>query len=362
MPDAPLRIGILGCGNIAAQFADDASTCQRARVVACGSRSRATAETFAALHGPPAGDLRPHGSYDALLADPEVEAVYLTLPNTLHRTWTERALAAGKHVLCEKPMALTSADAEAMFAAADQSGRLLVEAYMYRAHPLTAAVGDAIRGGVIGEVRLIRTSFCYATSRIDGNIRFDPSLGGGALWDIGGYCVSYARLLARLSGGDGKAAIEPDAFTVHAHRHATGVDDYAAGTLSFDAGRVLATFTCGMTAQADNVLHVGGTTGYLDVPVPWKPRGKTSHYRVRGQTPPKMDGVNRPSRSAAPDGVVRIKEPGALYAMEADAFANAARAYEAGELDDADLFMPRADSLGNVRLLEAMQRAVTRIA
>ncbi|MEM7576275.1 MAG: Gfo/Idh/MocA family oxidoreductase [Planctomycetota bacterium] len=357
MSDLPLRFGILGCGNIAGQFAGDAPTARDSVVVACGSRRLEAAEAFAAQHPQPSGKMRAHGSYEALLADPDVEAIYLTLPNTLHRDWTIRALEAGKHVLCEKPLALTEADVDAMFAAADANQRLLVEAYMYRAHPLTAAVCDAVRGGAIGDVRFVRTSFCYATSRIAGNIRFDPALGGGALWDIGGYCLSYARLLAGLGVGDtGPAtAIEPDDFQVFAHRHATGVDDVAAGALTFDAGRVFATFTCAMTAQADNVLHIGGTAGYIDVPVPWKPAGEQSQYILRGQTPPKMD-QQQAKPNAPRHEVIHVTHDSALYALEADAFADAARAQDAGTLQDSDVFMPRADSLGNVRLLETMQR------
>ncbi|MEM8783638.1 MAG: Gfo/Idh/MocA family oxidoreductase [Planctomycetota bacterium] len=360
MSESPLRIGVLGCGNIARQFAGDAPTAQRSAVVACGSRSLEVAQSFAENYHQPHGPIRAHGSYDALLADPDVDAIYLTLPNTLHHGWTIRALQAGKHVLCEKPLALTATDANAMFDAADAQGRLLVEAYMYRAHPLTAAVCDAIRGGAIGEIRFVRASFSYAAKRIDGNIRFDPRLGGGSLWDIGGYCLSYARLLAGLKVGDAgpAAAIEPDAFEVFTHVHGSGVDDYAAGTLTFDKGRVLATFTCGMTAQADNVLHVGGTGGFLDVPIPWKPPRGHAVFVVRGQTPPKMDRAD-PSTEApgAPaPGEHAVRAPSELYGNEADAFADAVRAYEAGTLRDADLFMPRADSRGNVRLLEAMQR------
>ncbi len=330
-----LRFGILGCGNIAGQFARDAPTARRSVVTAAGSRSRETAETFAQEHG----IARAHGSYGALLKDPEVDAVYLTLPNTLHREWAIKALEAGKHVLCEKPLAMSAADAEAMFDAADKHGRVLIEAYMYRTHPLTKAVVDAVRGGAIGELRYVRASFSYRTRHVDGNIRFDASLGGGALMDVGGYCLSYARLLA---------GCEPDGFEVFGHVDEHGVDDYTAGSLRFDGGRVLATFTCGMAAQADNGLHLGGTEGYLDVPVPWKPPRNASVYTVRTQTPPKMD------RDAANEGAVKtgtftVDAPAALYAMEADAFSEVV----AGKREP---FVTRADSAGNVALQAAMRK------
>src|SRR5690606_34004733 len=132
---------------------------------------------------------RHHASYDALLADPEVDAVYVSLPNSLHHAWTIRALEAGKHVLCEKPFAATAAEAEAMFASADRAGRLVVEAFMYRSHPLTKAVVRRVREGAVGRLKLIRASFCFRVRQPGGNIRFSRSLAGGALMDIGCYCV-----------------------------------------------------------------------------------------------------------------------------------------------------------------------------
>ncbi len=333
---SPLRFGILGAGNIAGQFAADMATAQRSVVTAVGSRSGDTADAFASKHG--VGTV--HGGYEALLRDDTVDAVYLTLPNALHPEWTVRALEAGKHVLCEKPLAMNAEQADAMFDAAKANGRTLVEGYMYRTHPLTSAVCAAVRSGVIGELRLIRASFCYATSRVDGNIRFDPALGGGALMDIGGYCTSYARLLA---------GCEPESFEVVGHLHERDVDDYAAGVLRFDGGRVVATFTCGMTAQADNVLHLGGTEGFIDLPVPWKPPVKDAAFVVRGQTPPKMDQKRSGNGGPAEARRITVDAPSALYAMEADAFADVV----AGKREP---FVTREDSVAQAELQRAMRQ------
>lgn len=332
----PLRFGILGTGNIAGQFARDMPTAKRSIITAVGSRTPGAAQRFAQTWNIP----KHHGSYDALLADPDVDAVYLTLPNTLHRAWTVKALEAGKHVLCEKPMAVTADDAAAMFDAAQRTGRVLIEAFMYRTHPLTEAVVQAVRSGVIGELRIIRASFCYRMQSIAGNTRFDPALGGGALLDIGCYCVGYAQLLT---------AAQPEAVHAVGHVHDAGVDDYAAGVLRFPGG-VVATFTCGMTAQADNGLHLGGTDGFLDVPVPWKPPPRNAVYIVRGQRPPKIDSPGKNSPPAAPtDETHCVDSPGELYALEADAFADVVARQR-------DPFVTPEDTLHNLRALETMRR------
>src|SRR5688572_23018537 len=182
-----LAWGILGTGNIARQFATGVNASKRGRLVAVGSRDAAKAATFAAAHRIPTAC----GSYEELIRRPDADAVYNSLPNSLHHEWTIRALRAGKHVLCEKPFASNLAQAQEMFDVAKASGKLAVEAFMYRSHPQTRAALMFIAGGEIGEVKLIRASFCFRTSRIAGNIRFDPALAGGAVMDVGCYCVSF---------------------------------------------------------------------------------------------------------------------------------------------------------------------------
>jgi len=174
---AKLKWGILGTGNIARQFCQSVRHCRRGILAAVGSRTAAHARQFARIFGIAAD----YGSYRQLIADPSVDAVYVALPNSLHCHWTIAALRAGKHVLCEKPLALDARQATGMFAAAKRARRLLCEAFMYRSHPITRAVLKAVRSGAIGELRLIRTSFCFRTRRVRGNVRFVRDLGGGAI-------------------------------------------------------------------------------------------------------------------------------------------------------------------------------------
>jgi predicted dehydrogenase len=331
-----LRWGILGTGNIARQFADGLiGTARRSEVRAVGSRTAAAAQAFAQ----PREVAAAHGSYDAVLADAGVDAVYISLPNALHHEWTLKALKAGKHVLCEKPFALNAAQAREMFDAARKAGRVLVEAFMYRSHPLTHAVIDAVRGGEVGDVRLIRTSFCYKTSRIDGNVRFDRPLGGGSLVDVGCYCINFSRLIA----GE-----EPTAVTAAAHMHERGVDDLVVATMKFPSG-VAASFTCGMSVHADNTAYVCGTDGYIEVPIPWKPPAQQAAYTVARSTPPKMDlaaGAKPQPRET------RLVDANAeLYALEADDFA-------AAVLDGKPPAVTERDTLGNMVVLDEMRRQI----
>ena len=330
-----LRWGILGTGNIARQFAAGLASSSRTTVQAVASRRSDTADAFARAHGVPTA----YGSYDQLLHDRSVDAVYVSLPNSMHHEWTIAALRAGKHVLCEKPLASNAAQAEEMFDVAARTGRVLVEAFMYRSHPLTHAVLDAVRGGEIGQLKLVRTSFCFRTMRVGGNIRFDAALAGGALMDIGCYCVNFSRLLA---------GAEPSAVLAAGTLHDSGVDESAAGVLTFPGG-VVASFTCGMAVQADNTAYVCGTEGYVELPVPWKPPRENAEYRVVRGTPPKMDG---PAPAGRPPRDVRTVTAGKeLYALEADDFAAAA-------LDGAPPRLDRRDSVGNMLLLDELRRQV----
>lgn len=338
MSSERLRWGILGTGNIARQFADGvARTARRSQLVAVGSRSESSARTFAQ----PREITRVHGSYDALLADPNVDAIYNSLPNSLHHEWTIKALRAGKHVLCEKPFAMTRPQAAEMFDAARHAKRVLVEAFMYRSHPLTHAVIDAVRGGEVGQVRLIRTSFCYRTTRVDENVRFRTELGGGGLMDVGCYCINFSRLIA----GE-----EPDEVQATAHFHReSGVDDVVAATMRFPSG-VVASFTCGMSVHADNTAYVCGTDGYIEVPVPWKPPAQQAAYTVARSTPPKMDlaagAATRPPRETR-----LIDANMELYALEADDFAATA-------LDGRPPAVSAADTLGNMAVLDEIRRQI----
>ncbi|MFN3167956.1 MAG: Gfo/Idh/MocA family protein [Phycisphaeraceae bacterium] len=331
-----LRFGILSTGNIARQFASGVvGGSDRVEVAAVASRSAGSAKQFADAHGVP----KHHAGYDALLADPGIDAVYNALPNSLHAEWTLKALGAGKHVLCEKPLAMDEAQAREMFDGAKRASRLIAEAFMYRCHPQTRAVVQAIRDGAIGEVKLIRTSFCYRTKKIDGNVRFDKQLGGGALMDIGCYCVDFTRLIV---GED------PTSIQAVGRLHPSGVDVAASGVLAYPSG-VAATFSCGMDTQASNLAQVCGTEGYIEVPVPWKPTPGSARWRLRKMTPPKQDGDKQPADPM--DETIQSETDTPLYALESDAFAQAV-------LDGAEPFMPEADSLSNAAVLDELRRQV----
>lgn len=339
-----LRWGILGTGNIANQFAAGVMTARRSTLAAIGSRSADSAAAFAGKYQIPTA----HSSYDALLADPNINAIYNSLPNNLHHEWTIKSLAAGKHVLCEKPFAVNLQETEEMFAAAERHGRLLAEAFMYRTHPLIQEVLRVVRSGAIGQVRHIRTSFCYRTTRVSGNIRFDPTLAGGALMDVGCYCLNFARLFA---------GAEPNHIHAVANIHETGVDDHTAGILTFPNG-IFATFACAMTVQADNTATISGDEGFLEIPIPWKPPADNAVYTIARATPPRQDlpptGPRPPSMTGAapPRTTYTISTNGVgLYGVEADDFA-------ASVLDGVPLTTPPADTLGNMRLLDTIRRQI----
>lgn len=330
-----LRWGILGTGNIARQFAAGLNDSVGSSLAFVGSRSRESAEAFAkASSSTPNTSI---GPYEDLLASRDVDAVYVSLPNNLHHEWTVRALRAGKHVLCEKPFAVNAAQAEEMFDVGRSAGRVVVEAFMYRSHPQTHAAMRLVREGAIGEVKLIRTSFCFRTSKVAGNIRFDPRLAGGSVMDVGCYCVSFARLIAQA---------EPASIHAVGHVHETGVDDLAAGTLAFPNG-VVATFNCGMSTQTDNSAFICGTEGYVHIPVPWKPAVQGSQIHIVRQAPPLMDGNARPI--APPRETIDIPGGQNLYAHEIDDFA-------ATVLDGKPPAVTAEDTLGNMRVLDEIRR------
>ena len=334
-----LRWGILGTGNIARQFAQAMASSQRGALAAVGSRTQSAADIFAAANRVP----QAFGSYEAVLAHAGVNAVYISLPNALHHEWAIKALRAGKHVLCEKPIAASRAQAEEMFAAAHKTGRVLVEAFMFRSHPLTAAWLKEIRCGAIGQVLLVRSSFCFCTRQTEGNIRFSLGMAGGALMDVGCYCINLSRLIA---------GAEPVAMAASVKLSKNGIDEVAAGTLNFPHGMV-ASFTCGMTVHADNTASICGTRGYLEVPIPWKPPLKEAKYMLSTSVLPMMDSGARldaaPLPGSSPRRVMSVDSSLPLLAQEADDLA-------AVVFDGAEPAVPEADSLGNMAVLDEMRR------
>jgi xylose dehydrogenase (NAD/NADP) len=226
----PVRWGILSTAHINEKVLAGAGGTPTVDVVAVGSRSAERAQEFADRHGIP----RAHGSYEELLADPDVEAIYIPLPNGLHVESTLACLAAGKHVLCEKPLTARAEEAERCFDAAEEAGLILSEAFMWRFHPQADRLVELVQGGAIGELRLVRAAFSFPLDPEPYNVRWDAELEGGALMDVGCYCVSGSRLLAG----------EPERVHGEAVIGASGVHARFAAAMRFP-GDVLATFDCG---------------------------------------------------------------------------------------------------------------------
>jgi predicted dehydrogenase len=257
----PLRLGVLGAANIARHFAAGLQGSSKVTIVAVASRDPARAQAFAARNAIP----RALASYEALIADPDIEAIYNPLPNSLHAEWSIRALEAGKHVLCEKPIAVTAAEAEAMFAAAARAGRLLFEAFPYRSQPQTHELARIIASGEIGRPRLIQAAFGFPIGA-PANIRLDPALGGGALLDAGSYAVSLIRLLA------GEPPTRVSAFARWTER---GVDSSLVANLDFPSGLIAqaaCSFGTGIYRRALIACEEGAvTTDFLNHLTPADP-------------------------------------------------------------------------------------------
>lgn len=251
-----LQWGVLGVARIALNAVIPAiQRSANGRLIALASRTPGKADETAGRLGIP----RAHGSYEALLADPEVEAVYIPLPNSLHREWTVRCAEAGKHVLCEKPLALTAADAEEMIAACRRQGVVLMEAFMYRFHPRTLRVAELAAQGALGEVRLVRASFTFRV-RSPENIRLNPDLGGGSLYDVGCYGVNVSRMLLG----------EPTAAFAFGRIGASGVDEVLGAVLRFEGGPV-AVIDCGLVLSRREEVEVVGGSGRIVVPTAFLP-------------------------------------------------------------------------------------------
>jgi predicted dehydrogenase len=245
-----LQWGVLSTANIGIRAVIPAIRASRnGRVVAIASRTIERARDAAGPLG-----IRALGSYQALLDDPEVQAVYIPLPNSMHREWTIRCAEAGKHVLCEKPLAISAAECEEMIAACRQHRVALMEAFMYRFHPRTRRVALLAAEGAVGELRLVRAAFTFAIRNPESNIRLKPDLGGGALYDVGCYGVNASRMLLGEPG---------EAFAWA--RMSGGVDDVMSAMLRFPGART-AMVDCGLRVARREEYEVVGDAGRLFVP------------------------------------------------------------------------------------------------
>jgi xylose dehydrogenase (NAD/NADP) len=257
MSDRVLGWGLLGTARINRMVIPALRVSPGNRLLAVASREPARAAAYALEWGIE----RVHGSYDSLLADPAVDAVYIPLPNHLHAEWTVRAARAGKHVLCEKPLALSEAEVAGIEAAARDSGVVVAEAFMYRHHPQTLRLKALVDSGAIGTVRFARGSFSFPLSRPN-DVRLQPEWGGGCLWDVGCYPLSLARYVL---------GAEPVEVFGSAVRGATGVDETFAGQIVFP-GDVLAQIDAGFRSPLRAEFEIAGTQGVIRVRQPWKPR------------------------------------------------------------------------------------------
>jgi xylose dehydrogenase (NAD/NADP) len=259
--------GVISTAAINGQLLEGARQAAGLTVVAVASRDRDRAVRYAHDHGIE----RAYGSYDALLADDDIEAVYISLPNSMHIGWTTRALRAGKHVLCEKPLGRRVPEVVAVFDEAARQERLLMEAFMYRHNPLTLRVQELVAQGAIGRLRLIRAAFSYLA--LDGeDVRFSAGLDGGSLMDVGCYCVSAARMLAG----------EPERVAGEQTLGGDGVDIAFAGTLRF-AHDVISHFDAGLVLASRDQLEVVGEDGSLLLDDPWHCRHAVIELRRDGR-------------------------------------------------------------------------------
>jgi xylose dehydrogenase (NAD/NADP) len=311
------RLGLLSTANINRMVLAGAAQSDRVDVVAVASRDEARAQAYARERAIP----RAHGSYEALLDDPEVDGVYVSLPNGLHHEWSVRALEAGKHVLCEKPYSRRSAEVEEAYDVAEQNGLVLMEAFMYRHHPQTRMLVDLVRDGAIGTLRLVRTSFSFHLDDLT-NVRARPELEGGALMDIGCYCVSGARLLAG----------EPDTVSGEQIVGESGVDMTFTGLLAFRSG-VRALIDGSFELPQRQRLEAYGDDGSIVVEAPWRVDLGGDAWLERGGTVERLDVPQADS-----------------YQLELENLAAAA----SGE---ADQLLGRADALGQARTIEALYRS-----
>jgi D-xylose 1-dehydrogenase (NADP+, D-xylono-1,5-lactone-forming) len=278
MAERKLRWGVVGTANIGrAAVIPALQRSNNGELLAVASREEERARVFAEKQNIP----RAYGRYEALLAAEDIEAVYIPLPNSLHREWTIKAAAAGKHILCEKPLALNAAECADMDAAAQHHGVRLMEAFMYRFHPQTEKVLELVQAGAIGEPKLIDAVFTFRLTN-PANIRLRPELGGGSLMDVGCYCVNISRTLAHA---------EPVEVQAYANWGKSGVDEEMAGTLRFANG-LLAQFSCGLTLERRELYQVAGTEGHIDVPSAFLPGIKdTTIYEHHGRQSSKAHTV-----------------------------------------------------------------------
>lgn len=330
-----LAWGILSTGRIAGTFAKALCHSQTGTLVAVGSRTQGAADRFGDTYQVP----HRYGSYEALLADPKVQAVYIATPHPMHAEWAIKAAKAGKHILCEKPLTLNHAEATTVIEAAREHDVFLMEAFMYRCHPQTARLIELIRSKVIGEVRVIQATFSFKADFDETSRICSPKLGGGGILDVGCYCTSMARLIAGVAAGHDVA--EPIEVKGTAHFCEAGTDAWALASLQFPGG-IVANLATGILVSQENVVRIFGSEGHIVVPEPWviSVEGGVSHIIVQ------RDGESSPRD-------IRVETPQWLYAIEADTVAA-----HIGRRQAPSPAMTWGDTLGNMKTLDRWRASI----
>ena len=338
--DQRLAWGVIGTGSIAGTFAEALKLSATGKLVAVGSRAKASAEKFGAKWGCPAA--RCYGSYDELLADPEVKAVYVATPHPQHAEWAIKCAEAGKHVLCEKPLGVNFHEAAAIVEAAVANNVFLMEAFMYRCAPQTAELVRLIREErAVGDVRVIQATFSFHAGYNEASRILANDLAGGGILDVGCYPVSMSRLIAGAAAG--KDFADPAEVKGVAHLGKTGVDEWAVGSLKFP-GDVVAQVATGVQVNQENVVRIFGSEGNLFIPMPWVParEGGTSKMVLtrKGEKTPRE---------------ITVESPRHIYAIEADVVG---LSVAAGRKQAPAPAMTWDDTLGNLRALDAWRSSV----
>ncbi|HUI87723.1 MAG TPA: Gfo/Idh/MocA family oxidoreductase [Anaerolineales bacterium] len=266
MADRLLHWGLLSTARINRALIPPLRASKRNRLLAVASRTEETAEAYAREWKIP----RAHGSYEALLEDPEIDVIYNPLPNSLHAEWTIKALRAGKHVLCEKPLAVSVGEVDAIRAASKETSKVVAEAFMYRHHAQTLRVKELVHNGSLGKLQSIKGSFTFMLER-EGDVRLVKALGGGSIWDVGCYPISYARLIV---------GVEPLEVFGWQITGPSGIDMSLFGQMRFP-NDVHVQFDCGFASPEHSFIEIIGAEGTLNVPKPFKPGKKERIYLTR---------------------------------------------------------------------------------
>ncbi len=330
--------GIIGCGAIAKAFATGLKQAKTGKLYAAGSRDQAKADKFAADFGA----TKAYGSYDALLADPDVNAVYIAVPHPQHAEWAIRAARAKKHVLVEKPFAVNHAEAMAMLEAAVVNNVLMMEAFMYRCHPQTAKLVELLKENAIGEIRVINATFSFQAGFNPEGRLFKNDAAGGGIMDVGCYTTSYARLIAGAASGQDFA--DPIDVKGAAHLGQTGVDEWAIGTLKFP-GDILAQISTGVGINQENVVRIFGTQGRITIPNPYVAnRGAPDTGKIIVQ----KNGEKEPKEFVC-------EASNTSFGLEADVFGTAVLM---GKKQAPAPAMTWADTLSNISTLDRWREAI----